>query len=293
MTTRTMTAMFNTRPEAESAAEQLVSQLGVDRAAVRTSPDAGATDAGYDKARPYQETGFFASIKNLFLSEEDRYGYAEGMRCGGVLVSAEVDLSQLDRAADILEDAGAVDLDQQEEDWRQGGWTDYDATAAAVARPAPTRPAAATAAGAGRDEVIAVAEERLVLGKREVERGRVRVRSYVVERPAEAQVRLHEERVQMERHPVGRPLTEADRVAAFQDRTLEATARSEEAVVGKEARVVEEIAVRKEAADRVETVRDTVRRTEVEVDDGSARTAGAAVDKTVGTSIGSADPRRK
>ena len=118
------------------------------------------------------------------------------------------------------------------------------------------------------------------MGKREVERGRVR--SYVVERPAEAQVRLHEERVQVERRPVDRPLAEADRVAAFQDRTLEATARSEEAVVGKEARVVEEIAVRKEAADRVGAVRDTVRRTEVEVDDGSARAVDAAVDKDGG-----------
>ena len=129
------------------------------------------------------------------------------------------------------------------------------------------------------------------MGKREVERGRVR--SYVVERPAEAQVRLHEEPVQVERRPVDRPLAEADRVAAFQDRTLEATARSEEAVVGKEARVVEEIAVRKEAADRVGAVRDTVRRTRSRWMTAPPARWTPLWTRTVGTSIGSADPGRK
>ena len=108
----------------------------------------------------------------------------------------------------------------------------------------------------------------------EDELGRVRVRSYVVERPVEEQVSLHEERVTIERQPVNRPLTEADRVAAFGERTIEATASAEEAVVGKDVRVVEEIGIRKEAADRVQTVRDTVRRTEVEVDDQTAKTGG-------------------
>ncbi len=38
-------------------------------------------------------------------------------------------------------------------------------------------------------------------------------------------------------------------------------------VVGKEARIVEELSVRKEAGERVEAVSDTVRHTEVEVDE--------------------------
>ena len=169
------------------------------------------------------------------------------------------------------------------------------------------------AARTGQDETLQVVEERLVVGKREVNRGRVRVRSYVVERPVEAQVRLHEERVEIERRPVDRPVTAAD-ANLFQERVIEATATSEEAVVGKEARVVEEIGIHKEAADRVETVRDTVRRTEVEVDDaastGAARgTAGAttgatttgttgtgvgaAVDRTLGTNMTGTNPTRK
>ncbi len=48
----------------------------------------------------------------------------------------------------------------------------------------------------------------------------------------------------------------------------------EEAVVGKTARVVEEVGIRKDATERTETIRDTVRSTKVDIEDG----------RTVGTS---------
>lgn len=99
----------------------------------------------------------------------------------------------------------------------------------------------------------------------------MRVRSYVVETPVQEQVRLHEERVEVERRPVDRPATTADAGAdAFRERTIEVTATAEEAVVSKEARVKEEIVVRKDAEERTETVSGTVRRTEVEVNDDRA-----------------------
>jgi uncharacterized protein (TIGR02271 family) len=121
--------------------------------------------------------------------------------------------------------------------------------------------------------VIPLVEERLRVGKREVAQGRVRVRTYVVETPVQEQVTLREEHVEVERRPVDRPLTDADRVD-FKDRTIEATETSEEAVIGKEARVREEVVVRKEAGERTQTVSDTVRRTEVEVEDDRKRAAG-------------------
>ena len=121
--------------------------------------------------------------------------------------------------------------------------------------------------GSGREEVIPVTEERLNVGKREVGGGRVRVRSYVVEQPVEEQVNLRDEHVNVERRPVDRPLTGADRDRAFQERTIEAEEKSEEAVVNKEARVKEELVVNKDVNQRTETVSDTVRRTEVDVQD--------------------------
>lgn len=115
---------------------------------------------------------------------------------------------------------------------------------------------------------IKVLKEGIAIGQHEPEAGGVRVTSHVVETPVQEQVMLHEERVVIERRPVN------ERVAGISDafavKTIEAHATSEEAVVGKEARVIEEIGIKKKAADRVETVRDTVRKTTVDVEDTSA-----------------------
>ncbi|MDO9708872.1 YsnF/AvaK domain-containing protein [Paracraurococcus lichenis] len=140
---------------------------------------------------------------------------------------------------------------------------------ASGSRPADTRAAGTT----GRDEAIPIVEERLRVGKRDVTLGRVRVRSYVVETPVEEQVRLREEHVQVQRRPVDRPLG-AGEAATFQDRVIEATESAEEAVIDKQARVREEVVIRKDASERTQTVSDTVRRTEVEIEDERRRAAG-------------------
>jgi uncharacterized protein (TIGR02271 family) len=113
------------------------------------------------------------------------------------------------------------------------------------------------------ETTIPVVEEELKVGKREVERGGVRVESRVEEKPVTEQVQLREERVHVERRPVDRPVTDTDK--AFREGTLEVTERAEEAVVSKTARVVEEVVVGKEVAEHTETVHDTLRRTDVDV----------------------------
>lgn len=118
---------------------------------------------------------------------------------------------------------------------------------------------------AGDRQVLPVVEEDLQVGKRQVERGGVRVYSHVTERPVEEQVSLHEEHVTVDRHAVNRPLTDADQ-AAFKEEIIEVREMAEEPVIAKEARVVEEVVVGKQATDRTETVRDTVRRTDVNVE---------------------------
>ncbi len=112
---------------------------------------------------------------------------------------------------------------------------------------------------------IPVVEEQMRVGKRTVERGGVRIRSYVTETPVEEQVRLRDETIHVDRRAVDRALTgnEAD---LFKERSIELTETDEEAVIAKEARVVKEVVVRKDVDERVETVRDTVRRTNVEVE---------------------------
>jgi uncharacterized protein (TIGR02271 family) len=119
--------------------------------------------------------------------------------------------------------------------------------------------------------VIPVIEEELHVGKREVETGGVRVQSHTVETPVEEQVTLREEHVKVERHPVNREVTNAD-LANFKEGEINVTTRAEEAVVSKEARVVEEVEIGKTVSERAETVRDTVRHTEVDVDETGTNT---------------------
>jgi len=119
----------------------------------------------------------------------------------------------------------------------------------------------------GEQARVPVVEEQLKVGKREVETsGGVRVRTDIEEKPVEAQVNLREEHVRVERRPVDRPATQADMNQAQHGRTIEVREKSEQPVVQKEARVVEEVVVGKEATQRTETVRDTVRRTDVDVE---------------------------
>lgn len=283
MNERTLTAMYDTRGAAEEARNQLLG-VGVPSDAVSIrgadTAEAASADAGQDR-------GFWASLSDIFMPDEDRYTYAEGLQRGGYLLTARVPDGLEDEAIDVLERSGSVDLDERSASWRQSGWSGYEATSASGGAAAGTgvaylpedtsaRGDVAATAGAGSaravegDETLQVVEEQLRVGKREVGRGSVRVRSYVTERPVEEQVELRQERVSVERRPVDRELAPGEATAAFQERTIEATERGEEAVVSKSARVVEEIGVRKDVERETETVRDTVRRQDVEIEDDRA-----------------------
>jgi uncharacterized protein (TIGR02271 family) len=219
-----------------------------------------------------------------------------------VLVSVYArDEMMIDRAVNILERHNAVDVQRRAGEWRSAGWTRFDPSAtpykhddvqrqstattpltgaAATAKSPSSRPAstgtsatAATQSGTagtraqtsgGREQAIPVVEEELQVGKRAIDRGGVRVYSRVVEKPIEEKVQLREENVSVERRPANRNVSAAD--AQFKEDVIEVHETDEEAVVAKQARVVEEVVVRKDVDQRTETVRDTVRRTEVNVE---------------------------
>lgn len=116
-----------------------------------------------------------------------------------------------------------------------------------------------------KSDSIPIIQEQVQVGKREVRRGGVRVRSRIIEKPVEETLRLREERVRVERTPVDREVSGSD-LENFQERTIEMKEYAEEAVVSKKARVVEEVRVGKEVEERNETIRDTERHTEVDVE---------------------------
>ncbi len=253
---RTIAALFDTTKAAERAAYDLAARVG------------GARGEVYGSSR----TGELAA---LLIPRDDAAALHEHVRRSGAVLHAEVPDDRFEAAADALEAAGAANPDEREAAWRREGWTGAAAAATASHRQNDfgTSPAAAAKGTGGGEERIPVVEERLRVGKRETAHGRVRIRSYVVEAPVQEQVTLREEHVRVERRPADRPVAAGD--DAFRERTVEATESAEEAVVSKEARVTEEVVVRKHSEERTETVSDTVRRTEVEVEDGRGRPDGA------------------
>jgi uncharacterized protein (TIGR02271 family) len=266
----TLAGVFDDYDDAERARERLAS-AGLRREAIQVTPERSAWatgDATYGgrATKPGGLRGFFAS---LFGADDDEsHGhYSEAVRRGSILVAVEVDDdSQIERATEIFEDCGAIDIDERVERWKSAGYTGYDEQAKPLTRDEIARDR----------ETLQVVQEDLKVGKRAVERGVVRVHRRVVETPVQEQVTLNDERAVVERRPVNRPASEAD-LAAFKEGEMEIRETAEEPVVSKDARVVEEVTVGKKARKRTETVTDTVRRTDVDVErtGGEAQPGGA------------------
>ena len=140
--------------------------------------------------------------------------------------------------------------------------TDTDTTYSGAATSNTTTPVPDTTA-AGK--TIPVIEENLEIGKRTVQTGGAYIKSRIVEKPVEETVNLQEEHVRVERNPVDRPASSTD-LDNFKEGVVEVKEHAEVPVVNKEARVVEEISVNKDVEERTQTVRDTVRKTEVDVE---------------------------
>jgi uncharacterized protein (TIGR02271 family) len=311
---RTITAMFDTRSEAESARERLTaSNIDASRVRIIDNKSSGGS-AGYgssssgNTSEATEGRGFWSQMKELFVPDEDRHSYAEGVSRGGVLLTAEVDEDDADRACEILEQSNSIDFESREREWRNDSWTGFSGadspmgsrsamTDSTYGSTGPTtgQSALGTTGSTGThgqvvaEEHIPIVEEQLRVGKREVNRGGVRVRSYVREVPVHEQVTLREEHVDVERRPVNQSAKTAGLTGdVFQEKNIELTETSEEAVVAKEAQVREELVVRKTAEERVEQIDDTLRRTEVDVEGGENRSALFGNENRTGGTTGSA-----
>jgi uncharacterized protein (TIGR02271 family) len=255
--TRTVVAVFDDYATAERAVNDLVSsgfsRENIDITSGNSSygSDFAAGNAGLTGREPRDQSGggIGGFFRRIFGDDEYSGNFDEAVRRGNTVVT--VTTSDEDRAADILDRNGAIDVDERAASWRQEG---FDTRSHLADRDVST---------AG-DHSIPVVREELHVGKRNVLRGGVRVFNRVTEQPVQEEVHLREERVRVERRPVDRPATEADFRA--QDDVIEVTEMAEEPVVGKTARVVEEVVVGKEATERTQTIRDTVRHTEVDVE---------------------------
>lgn len=214
-----------------------------------------------DRGSDQSSTGVGRFFKSLFgdSDEADRYATV-GQRSGSIITVHAQSSEQAERAADLLDENGAINVDERA---AQYGYASNRNT---------TDTSVSSRQGVSNDNERSIPkiEEELQVGKRTVETGRVRVQSRIVERPVEESIRLREEHVSVERNTVNRVATDAD-LRNFQETNIELVEKAEVPVVNKEARVVEEIRISKDVNDRDETIRDTVRSTEIDIENTGSK----------------------
>ncbi|MDQ3633377.1 MAG: YsnF/AvaK domain-containing protein [Aridibacter sp.] len=259
--THTVVGIFDDISDARQAMEQLVkggfikedvdiSQGKVSEATANAVTDdndtVGDTDAGDSISN------FF---RHLFGKDDARSTqYAEIARQANGILTVQADSKErAEKAAEIMDNNNAIDIENRSAQYRNTARANVDTDRKRTDVDSNT-------------ETIPVIEEQLNVGKRTVETGGVRVRSQIIEKPVEETIRLREEHVIVNRRPVDREVTEAD-LNNLQEGEIEITERAQKAVVGKQARVVEEVEIGKEVTDREEVISDTVRKTEVEVEE--------------------------
>jgi len=283
---KTLVALYDTFTDSEHVVQELIDD-NFTRSDIHLALDhtkshaARSSSVEWDSA--YEGANLIDTLADLGVLYDEAHSYAEGVRRGGALVVVESSDDQAERGMEILRRLHPVDIHERTTQWRQEGWTGYDANAITST---PTSSAATTTRRAqeqarsttrvadkgastrrveGQQEIaIPVVEEDISVGKREVEHGHVRIFSRVKEQPVEESVRLREEKVTVERRPANRPATDAD-FAAAEKEVIEITETAEEPVVSKRARVVEEVVVHKEVTEHTETVRGTERHTDVDI----------------------------
>jgi uncharacterized protein (TIGR02271 family) len=264
--TSTIVALFDDRSEAERAKNDLIKAGFVDSGIrLMAQPGTSTTTA----ASRGGDTGksFWEEVKEFFGvgNDEERLQYEEGLRRGGTLLTIGAPGNRVDDAVDILMRHNPVDIDKRAAEWQVGSAQSSgraQATSTVGASRAAAIPASQQTATAQAEQHIPVVEEQLKVGKRQLQRG-VRILQHVTTKPVQEEVTLRDERVTVQRRPADRPASGA--AGTFQEKTFNVTETHEEPVVSKQARVVEEVVVGREAHERTETVRDTVRRTDVQV----------------------------
>ena len=229
----TIIAMYDNAAKAEQVVSEIV-RAGVSRDCVDVLSGNGSG-----------ASTLVGKLTERGVEEQEAAVYAEAIGKGSSMVTVHAPDETAEDTFEMMNRLGARDLDElvaQAEDAQEES----------------------------ESESVPVVEEQVSIGKRKVMRGGVRVTSTVSERPVEETVRLREETVDVEREQADRKLSPEEAEKAFAEQTLEVAETAEEAVISKEARVVEEVSLHRTAAEREETVKTKARRTDVKVEEVDA-----------------------
>ena len=257
--------LYDTAEHAEAARRNLEA-AGFSPRNISMVTNKTLTDAG-DKLR---EPRLWRDLFGHEIAQHEAAVYNRTVEVGGVVLTVRVPESDVAKAMAILNAHSTVDVRNRA---MQHGLLVAESQPKLSVVPPPAsqskpaavpQPAATMAAGAVTgEEVIGLAEEQLNVGKRLVQEGTTRIRRFVTETPVEAEVTLHEEHARVIRRTISDP---GARNIDWTDKTIEVRETAEEAVVTKSAHLMEEVVIQKEGTDRVKTLRDKVRRQQVEVE---------------------------
>lgn len=260
----TVIGVFDNVRMAEDAAQELIYH-GFNS----NNVDISSTSEVQASSKKEHKEGISRFFDNLFGDSDESRNYSEVGQRGAVVTVHTQSMEESDIASKILDQYGAVDANERGRYYRgmpesERGTMDIDKDRdrdMAFKKDIDM----SDKGSADTDESLNVVEEQMEVGKRSVEGDTVRIRSRIIEKPVEEHLRLRVEKVYVERKPLDRKATEAD-MAAFKEGTIEATEREEVPVVSKEARVVEEVKLKKEVEERDKAIRGSVRKQDVNVE---------------------------
>lgn len=233
--TTTLLCLFHHADRAATALKELA-QAGISRESITAIAARDSNNC------------MLASLETMGVPARDIQHLREGLEAGGTLVTVSTSPQHVGIVEKIFGDNEAGKIDD---------------VAASPREPVANHLSEPTSA---EMTAIPIVEEELQVGKRTVDRGGVHIYRHVVEIPVEQSINLREEHVTVDRHAVDRPATQVD-LDGQGNRTIELTETAEEAVISKNAHVVEEVLVGRQIGEHTEHIHDTVRHTEVEVEE--------------------------
>ncbi|MCF0074175.1 YsnF/AvaK domain-containing protein [Dyadobacter sp. CY261] len=283
----TVVGIFEYEDDAQQAQNYLLANGyadgDVDIKTASYKSDTGTGAAAEDRDVSDRIGNFF---RDLFDGDEqETQRYTDAGRKGTIVTVHALDATEAEAAAEILDRFGALDVNDE----NFAGFSTADQTyntpdtgfVPVTGSTLVTDPTLVTDStilpdsdslddesfvSGNESASLPVIEEELQVSKREIETGGVRLRSRIIERPVQESVRLRQEQVTVTRTPVDR-IASVSELDTFAEGTIEMTERAEIPVVTKEARVVEEVSLNKTVEEHDEIIHDTVRNTEIDVED--------------------------
>jgi stress response protein YsnF len=235
---------------------------GLGLSAIKSADDGSMMSArGPVAARLGKVRGLTTTLANAGVSSGLVEHYMKALRQGETLELVTVEDNAASSVVDIMKRHAA----------RYDESTPIASAAATESAASPTATTPGATSDSGRIEkldgerVIPLIREELRIAKRDVNRGVAHVGLHVAERPVSEKIRLREEFIELDRRPVNRAPQPGE--LEFRKTDFDVELRGEDAVIAKQVRVVEEIHLRKKIVERDETITDTLRSTELDLDE--------------------------